>query len=159
MSTLAEANGTVVRQPALAQLGNGLEARVVAMIGTQRTIICPLRASRAATNDGNEIVRVRVPKTAMAFGGWKGHLRIDGSVLRIVGNDSAQQFNIDLAAVKRHSFNSNNGLWAFRMNDGRKLYLQTSGLFLSADRSGAGWDTTRTIAEILAQHGKRGFEV
>lgn len=39
--------------------------------------------------------------------------------------------------MKRYSFNSNNGLWALRMRDGRKLYVQMSGQILSADRSAA----------------------
>jgi hypothetical protein len=61
--------------------------------------------------------------------------------------------------VKRCSFNSNNGLWAFRMKDGRKLYLQTAGLILSADRSPAGRAANDSITQLLAKYGVRGFSV
>jgi hypothetical protein len=55
--------------------------------------------------------------------------------------------------------NSNNGLWAFRMKEGKKVYLQTSGLILSADRSPEGRAANDAIAERLAQHGVRGFSI
>ena len=45
------------------------------------------------------------------------------------------------------------------MKDGKKLYLQTSGLILSADRSEAGRAATESIARLLAKHGVRGFSV
>jgi len=86
-------------------------------------------------------------------------MEIIGDVVRVVGKDTTNRVEIDCAQVKRCSFNSNNGLWAFRMKDGKKLYLQTSGLFLSADRSEAGRAATESIAELLAKHGVRGFSV
>ena len=103
--------------------------------------------------------KVRVPRSAIAFGGWRGLLEIDGDVLRVMGEDPANQLEVDCAQVKRCSFNSNNGLWAFRMRDGRKLYLQTSGLILSADRSPAGRAANDSINRILSKHGVRGFSV
>jgi hypothetical protein len=45
------------------------------------------------------------------------------------------------------------------MKDGKGLYLQTPGLILSADRSGAGRAATESIAALLAKHGVRGFAV
>jgi hypothetical protein len=45
------------------------------------------------------------------------------------------------------------------MRDGRKLYLQTSGLIMSADRSAAGRAATQTIGELLAKHAGRGFRI
>jgi len=86
-------------------------------------------------------------------------LELDGDVLRVVGDDPANRLDIDCAQVKRCSFNSNNGLWAFRLKDGKKVYLQTSGLLLSADRSSAGRAANGSIAELLAKHGVRGFSV
>jgi hypothetical protein len=103
--------------------------------------------------------KVRVPGNALALGGWRGQMEILGDVVRVVGEDRTNRLEIDCAQVKRCSFNSNNGLWAFRMKDGKKLYLQTSGLILSADRSGAGRAATESIAGLLAKHGVRGFSV
>jgi hypothetical protein len=39
------------------------------------------------------------------------------------------------------------------MKDGKKLYLQPSGLILSADRSEAGRAAIESIAELLAKQG------
>lgn len=103
--------------------------------------------------------KVRVPKTALALGGWKGQLTIDGNVLRVVGDDSNKKLDIDCAQVKRCSSNSNNGLWAMRMEDGTKLYLQTSGMILSADRSSESRAATDRIAQLLAENGVRGWKV
>lgn len=103
--------------------------------------------------------KVRVPRSVVALGGWKGLMEIDGDVLRVIGDDPSNHLDVDCAQVKRCSFNSNNGLWAFRMNDGRKLYLQTSGLILSADRSPAGRSANDSIAELLRKHQVRGFSV
>jgi hypothetical protein len=101
--------------------------------------------------------KVRVPSTGLAFGGWKGVLTVDGDVLRVAGEDPSNVLGIDCAQVKRCSFNSNNGLWVFRMKDGRKVYLQTSGLILSADRSPAGRETNAAINGLLRKHGVRRF--
>lgn len=103
--------------------------------------------------------KVRVPRNGLAVGGWKGQMEIGGDVLRIVGDDTTKRMEIDCSQVKRCSFNSNNGLWAFRMLDGAKLYLQTSGAILSADRSEAGRAATDAIAALLSKHGVRGFFV
>ena len=103
--------------------------------------------------------KVRVPKNGLAIGGWKGTLVIEGSVLQVTGDDVGQALEIDCAQVKRCSFNSNNGLWALRMKDGGKLYLQTSGALLSADRSPEGRAATEAIGDLLAEHGVRGFSV
>lgn len=103
--------------------------------------------------------KVRVTRNAVAFGGWKGLLEIDGDVLRVVGEDPGNHLEIDCSQVKRCSFNSNNGLWAMRMKDGRKLYLQTAGVILSADRSPAGREANESISQLLAKHGVRGFSV
>ena len=103
--------------------------------------------------------KVRVPSTGLALWGWKGTLDVDEDVLRVVGQDPSKRLDIDCAQIKRCSFNSNNGLWAFRMKDGRKVYLQTSGLILSADRSPAGRETNRAICELLDKHQVKGFAV
>lgn len=103
--------------------------------------------------------KVRVPKNGLAIMGWKGLMEIDGDVLRVVGDEPQNRLNIDCSQVKRCSFNSNNGLWAFRMKDGQKVYLQTSGMILSADRSIEGRAATDAIRTLLAAHGVRGFAV
>jgi hypothetical protein len=103
--------------------------------------------------------RVRVTRTAVAFGGWKGLLEIEGDVLRVVGDDPANRLDIDCSQVKRCSFNSNNGLWALRMKDGRKLYVQSAGVILSADRSPAGRRTNESIRQLFAKHGVRRFSM
>ena len=100
-----------------------------------------------------------MPKNGMAVGGWKGLLAISGSVLRVTGDAAENALEIDCSQVKRCSFNSNNGLWAFRMKDGRKIYLQTSGAILSADRSEEGRAETEAVGRLLAEHGVRGFSV
>jgi hypothetical protein len=102
---------------------------------------------------------VKVPSGPIAFGGWKGHVDFDGDVIRVVGEDPAKAMDIDAGQVKSCSFNSNNGLWAFRMKDGKKVYLQTSGSILSADRTDAGRAANESIRELLAKHGVRRFAV
>jgi hypothetical protein len=101
--------------------------------------------------------KVRVPSTFMVFGGWKGTLDVDGDVLRIAGEDPSHHLDIDCAQIKRWSFNSNNGLWAFRMKDGKKVYLQTAGLILSADRSPEGRQANAAISQLLREHQVRHF--
>jgi hypothetical protein len=103
--------------------------------------------------------KVRIPSTALALGGWKGTLDVDGDVLRVVGEDPSKRLDIDCAQIKRCSFNGNNGLWAFRMMDGKKVYLQTSGLILSADRSPAGREANTTIRKLLRKHRVKGFSI
>lgn len=103
------------------------------------------------------MARVRVPKYPIALGGWRGQLEIAGDVLQVVGDDPANRLKVDCGQVKRFSFNSNSGLWAFRMKDGKKVYLQTSGLLMSADRTEAGSAATESIAELLAKHGVPGL--
>lgn len=103
--------------------------------------------------------RARVPRGPVVFGGWRGELAIEGDVIRVRGDEPSNQLEIDLAQVKRCSFNSKNGLWAFRLKDGRKAYVQTSGLLLSADRSPAGRDTNNAIRALLKKHRIRGVQI
>lgn len=103
--------------------------------------------------------RVRVPSTGLALGGWKGTAEFAGDVLRIVGDDPAKRLDIDFAQVKRCSFNGNSGLWALRMKDGKKIYLQTSGTILSADRSPAGRETNAAIEQLLGKYRVKGFSI
>lgn len=100
--------------------------------------------------------RVRVPRTIVAIGGWKGVLEIHGDVLEIIGlNDPRKRLSIDCSQVKRGSFNSNNGLFALRMKDGHKHIVQMSGGLLSADRTDEGRSTTEQVGELLRKHGVR----
>ena len=101
--------------------------------------------------------KVRVPRYPIALGGWRGQLEIAGDVLHVTGEDPANRLEVDCGQVKRFSFNSNSGLWAFRMKDGKKLYLQTSGLLMSADRTEAGSAATESIGELLANKGVPGL--
>jgi hypothetical protein len=103
--------------------------------------------------------KVRVTSGPVAFGGWMGLLEIDGDVLRVVGEGPGNHLEVDCSQVKRCSFNRINGLWALRMNDGRKLCLQTTGLILSADRTPAGRAANRSIKQLLAKHGARRFSI
>lgn len=103
------------------------------------------------------MAKVRVPKYPIALGGWRGQLEIVGDELQVLGEDPANQLKVDCGQVKRFSFNSNSGLWAFRMKDRKKIYLQTSGLLMSADRTEAGSAATEAIAELLARHGVPGL--
>ncbi|MCB0994923.1 MAG: hypothetical protein KDB21_07515 [Acidimicrobiales bacterium] len=100
---------------------------------------------------------VKVTRNGVAFGGWKGQMEIDGAVLRIVGDDPSNQLEVDCSEVKRYSFNSNNGLWALRMRDGKKLYVQMSGQLLSADRSAAGMEATEVVRQLLREFAGKGF--
>lgn len=102
---------------------------------------------------------VRVPSGPLAFGGWKGRVEFNGDVIRVVGDDPANTLDIDAGQVKRCSFNSNNGLWAFRMKDGKKVYLQISGTILSADRTDAGRAANVAVGALLAKHRVRGIAV
>ncbi len=101
--------------------------------------------------------KVRVPSTGLAFGGWKGSLTVEGDILRVTGEDPSNHLDIDCTQIKRYSFNGRNGLWALRMKDGRKLYLQTSGMILSADRSPEGRETNVEIKKLLRKLGVRRF--
>ena len=103
--------------------------------------------------------KVRVPKNGLAVMGWKGLMEIDGDVLRVLGEDPQNRLDIDCSQVKRGSFNSSNGVCPFRMKDGKKLYLQTSGMILSADRSVESRAATDTIGRLLAQHGVRNLSI
>ncbi len=86
-------------------------------------------------------------------------MEIDEPVLRIVGDDPSNRPDIDCSDVKRYSFNANNGLWALRMCDGRKLYVRMSGHILSADRSPAGKAATQEVHEVLRKQAGLGFSV
>jgi len=103
--------------------------------------------------------KVRVPRFGMPFGGWCGRLTIVGETLVIVGDDGEHRLELDLGQVRRFSFNSNNGLWAFRMKDRTKVYLQTSGALLSAESFAGGRAATKQIAELLYARGGRGLSV
>jgi hypothetical protein len=121
--------------------------------------IAPMRDRGSGFNRlGRMNTRVRVPRYGVCFGGWKGTLELDGDVLRVVGDDPANRLNIDCAQVKRWSFNRRNGLWAFRMNEGNKIYLQTSGSLLSADMRDPDWQAANSaIRQLLVTHGARHF--
>ena len=96
--------------------------------------------------------KVRVPRTGITFGGWKGRMEVEGKLIRVVGDDPVNRLDIDPAQVRRCSFNPRNGLWAFRVKDGQKLYLQTSGQILSADRSPMGQAANEWIHALLVEH-------
>jgi hypothetical protein len=74
----------------------------------------------------------------VVFGGWRSDLTIDGDLSRIAAADHSRTLEIDVRRIKRASFNSNNGLWAIRCKDGRRVRFQSAGTILSADRSDAG---------------------
>lgn len=66
---------------------------------------------------------VKVLRSGVTVGGWKGSLEIDGDILRVTGVDPTKTLEIDTTQVKRYSFNGTNGLWALRTKNGKKLYL------------------------------------
>lgn len=101
----------------------------------------------------------KVLRSGVTLGGWRGSLQIDGDVISITSADANKRLEIDAGQVKRYSFNSLNGLWAIRMKDGRKLYVQTSGALLSADRSPEGAAATDAIGELLNNHHVRGLNM
>jgi hypothetical protein len=96
--------------------------------------------------------KARVVSLPVAFGGWKGTLSIHDDLVRIESPNGAKQVSLDLGQVKRASFNSNNGLWVFRLEDGRRVRFQSAGLLLSADRTEAGQQTNEAIQERLRHH-------
>ncbi len=107
--------------------------------------------------DGHGMVRamdaqVRVPSRGITFGGWRGHVEVGGDQISVVANEGPNRQDIDPSQVMRCSFNSRNGLWAFRMKDGTKHYLQASGQILSADRSPAGRAANEWIHELMIAH-------
>jgi len=102
---------------------------------------------------------VKVVPTGSVLGGWKGDLTIDGDVLTVDGRDPSQHVSIDAKDVKSSSFNSNNGLWVFKLQDGTKVRMQSAGRLLSADRSPAGKAANDRIRALLADHGVRGFHL
>jgi hypothetical protein len=103
--------------------------------------------------------KVKVLRGPITFGGWKGQLSLDGDTMTVVGDEAGRSLVISLAEVKRASYNSNNGMWAFRLRDGRRLWIQSAGGLLSADRTAAGHETNRLITDRLAHHRVRVFGV
>jgi hypothetical protein len=101
---------------------------------------------------------VKVLRGPITFGGWKARLILDGDLMTIEGS-AGRSLVVSLAEVKRASFNSSNGLWAFRLHDGKRLWMQSSGGLLSADRTAAGRETNLMIADRLAHHRVRVFGV
>lgn len=102
---------------------------------------------------------VKVLRAPITFGGWKARLIIDGDTATVEGNGSGRSMVFSLAEVRRASYNSTNGLWAFRLQDGRRLWLQSAGSLLSADRTVDGKIANSLITERLAHHGVRMFGV
>jgi len=100
---------------------------------------------------------VKVLRGPITFGGWKAQLVLNGDLMTIQGTGTGRSMVVSLAEVKRASFNSNNGLWAFRLRDGKRLWIQSSGALLSADRTAAGRETNALINERLAHHSVRVF--
>ena len=49
--------------------------------------------------------------------------------------------------------------FTLRMRDGKKLYVQMSGQFLSADRSAAGREATHVVHELLSGFAAKGFSI
>jgi hypothetical protein len=100
---------------------------------------------------------VKVLRGPITFGGWKAQLILNGDLMTIEEGATGRSLVLNLAEVRRASFNSNNGLWALRLHDGRRFWMQSSGGLLSADRTPAGHETNRLIADRLAQHRVRVF--
>jgi plasmid stability protein len=103
--------------------------------------------------------KAKVLPGLMVFGGWRGELTIDGDLIRIDSADHSRSLEIDVREIKRASFNSNNGLWAIRLKDGRRARFQSAGTILSADRTEAGQQTNDVISALLKQHKVRHFGV
>jgi hypothetical protein len=103
--------------------------------------------------------KVKVLPGWVVFGGWRGELTIDGDLIRIAGANHSRTLEIDVRQIKRASFNSNNGLWAIRCKDGRRVRFQSAGTLLSADRSDAGQQANELITGLLEQHNIRHFGV
>jgi hypothetical protein len=60
-----------------------------------------------------QMSKARVVSMPVAIGGWKGSLSIEGDIVRIEAVSGGKELSVDLARVKRASFNSSNGLWSF----------------------------------------------
>jgi len=117
------------------------------------------RQMTSSSDPRSHTSQVKVLRGPVTFGGWRGRLTLHGDLMTIEGNDASQSLVVNLAEVKRASFNSNNGLWAFRLPTGRRLWIQSAGGLLSADRTEAGAETNRAIADRLAYHKVRVFGV
>ncbi|WP_460663294.1 hypothetical protein [Kribbella swartbergensis] len=95
---------------------------------------------------------VKVLRGPITFGGWKAQLILDGDLMTIDGAETGRSMVVSLDEVKRASFNSTNGLWSFRLRDGRRLWIQSSGSLLSADRTPAGRQANELITDRLTHH-------
>ena len=102
---------------------------------------------------------VKILRGPITFGGWKAQLVLDGDTMTIEGHEAGRSMVVNLAEVKRASFNSNNGLWAFRLKDGSRMWMQSSGGLLSADRTAAGREMNEFIADRLVHLHVRVFGV
>jgi hypothetical protein len=100
----------------------------------------------------------KILRAPITFGGQKVRLTLDGDAMTLDGAMTGRTI-VDLAEVTRASYNSTNGLWAFRFRDGRRLWLQSAGGLLSADRSPAGRQSNSLIADRLIHHNVRVFGV
>ncbi|MGQ0464566.1 MAG: hypothetical protein ACT4QG_04515 [Sporichthyaceae bacterium] len=104
---------------------------------------------------------VRVTRVPLAVGGWRGRISLDGdgATIEPLAEGKGRTVVLSGSGIKRASFNSANGLWAFRLKEGGKIHVQSSGSLLSADRTPAGKETNRLLSELLDRHGVRGFRL
>ncbi len=99
--------------------------------------------------------KVKVTRGRHVFGGHKGKLSIDGDTLSIEFDKDREPITFDGSLLKRASFNPSNGLWAFRLVDNRKLFVQSAGGLLGADRTDAGREANELIKGILKRYNIR----
>lgn len=159
ISTVALLWGLFLGNPAGIALGAfGLLFSLVAVV-VRSTIKSQSVAAQGPSSGEPLSAKVSVPDGAFVFGGWRGTLTIDGEILRVLSVDGQQRLDVDCRQIERYNFNPNNGLWAFRMSDGRKLRLRTSGSVLSTDRSAAGRAVTQRISQLAAAHGRRSLKL
>lgn len=126
------------------------------------TIAAMTETDRALAERVHAIVREAAPDlTPRLWYGMPAYAR-DGKV--VVFFQDAAKFTARYATLgfEQAARLDDGEMWATAfaltsMTAGTKLYLQTSGAILSADRSEAGRAATVAIAQLLAKHGVRGF--
>lgn len=104
---------------------------------------------------------VKVLPSILVFGGWRGELTIDDDGLTIVDAEGGRRLAIRPDAIKRASFNGNNGLWVLTPTEGTRIRFQTAGWLLSGDRTPAGKSAAKEanplIKALFREHGVRVF--
>ncbi len=91
---------------------------------------------------------IKLIKWGLVFLGNPAVLKIDPTRLEITKKDGSTAFSCTLAELKKANFNSNNGMWTLKSNDGQKCNIAIKGD-----------EATQKFGSYLDGAGVKGFSV